>query len=71
MSQYFCLFFCTGVMMIVSRLGVPQPEGSLQMVTFQRSGIKTKFESLDIALTAILIVAVLIMWIVFSPFGIA
>jgi len=67
----FLFVFCTGVMMIVSRLGVPQPEGSLQMVTFQRSGIKTKFEPLDIALTAILILAVLIMWIVFSPFGIA
>jgi solute:Na+ symporter, SSS family len=67
----FLFVFCAGVMMIVSRLGVPQPEGSLQTVTFQRSGIKTKFESLDIVLTAILILAVLVLWIVFSPFGIA
>ena len=50
---------------------MPQPEGSLQMVTFQRSEVKRKFEHLDIALTTILILAVLVLWIVFSPFGIA
>jgi hypothetical protein len=55
-------------MMIVSRLGVRRllADGNLSEI-----GDQNKFESLDIALTAILILAVLIMWIVFSPFGIA
>jgi SSS family solute:Na+ symporter len=63
---------CAGIMMVASRLTTPQSEESLRLVTFQRSGIKTKlvFTS-DVILTIILIIAVLALWVFFSPWGIA
>lgn len=64
--------FCAIVMMVVSRLSMPQSEESLRLVTFQKSETKTKFVfTSDVILTIILIVAVLAMWIYFSPWGIA
>jgi SSS family solute:Na+ symporter len=60
------------IMMLVSRLTTSQSEESLRLVTFQKSEIKTKlvFTS-DVILTIILIIAVLALWVFFSPWGIA
>jgi SSS family solute:Na+ symporter len=63
---------CAVVMTVVSRLSTPQSEESLRLVTFQRSGIKTKLVfTTDVILTIILIFAVLALWVYFSPWGIA
>lgn len=68
----FLFLFCAVVMMVVSRMGKPQPEDSLRLVTFQRSSVGTKFTfTTDLTLTLILILAVLILWVMFSPWGIA
>lgn len=71
----FLFIFCAAVMMIVSRLGAPQPEDTLKHVTFQKSTQKSKTGKFtfsgDMILTMILIAAVLILWIIFSPWGIA
>ncbi len=64
--------FCAVVMMVVSRLSTPQSEESLRLVTFQKPETKTKLVfSSDVILTIILVVAVLAMWVYFSPWGIA
>jgi solute:Na+ symporter, SSS family len=68
----FLFLFCAVVMIVVSRLGTPQPEESLQLVTFQKSVVSTKFKfTTDLALTLILVLAVLVLWVMFSRFGIA
>lgn len=68
----FLFIFCAAVMMLVSRMGTPQPELSLQAVTFQKSETKTAFKfTSDGILTVILIISVLVLWIVFSSWGIA
>jgi SSS family solute:Na+ symporter len=67
----FLFIFCAAVMMIVSRVGTPQPEDTLKHVTFQKSTTSKFIFSWDMILTMILISAVLILWILFSPWGIA
>jgi solute:Na+ symporter, SSS family len=68
----FLFLFCAVVMMVVSRLGTPQSEESLQLVTFQKSVDSTKFKfTTDLVLTLILVLAVLVLWVMFSRFGIA
>lgn len=67
------LFVCsTVILMGVSRLGVPQSEEVLRLVTFQRDKDKAPFRfSIDVILTLVLIALVLILWIIFSKWGIA
>jgi SSS family solute:Na+ symporter len=58
--------------MVVSKMGQPQSPEFLELVTFQKreAGVKFKWSS-DAILTVILIVAVLLLWLFFSPWGIA
>jgi SSS family solute:Na+ symporter len=68
----YLFLFCAVIMMVVSRVGIPQSEEVLQLVTFQKKGIERGFKfSTDVILTIILIALVLLIWIVFSPFGMA
>ena len=63
--------FSTTVLMIVSKTGKVQPAELLAQVTFKR-GDKTKFRwSTDVVLTLILIILVLVLWTIFSSWGIA
>ena len=58
--------------MVVSRMGIPQSEEKLRLVTFQKAELKGKFRfSTDVILTIALVVMVLLIWILFSPIGIA
>ena len=64
--------FCAVVMMVVSRMGIPQSEASLASVTFRKSEAKDAVVwTSDGILTVILIVLVLTLWVVFSSWGIA
>ncbi len=64
--------FSTAVLMLVSKTGYPQSAEVLQMVTFQRKGRTRGFKwSADVVLTLVLIVLVLILWWLFSAWGIA
>ncbi len=64
--------FSSAVLMIVSKTGFPQPLAVLEQVTFQsRKGPLQIRWSTDAILTVILIALVLILWFVFSPWGIA
>ena len=68
----YLFLFCGFVLMVVSRLGNPQSEETLKMVTFQKSEYKGKFKfTSDVILTIALIAMVLLIWILFSPFGMA
>jgi len=68
----FLFIFCAAILMLVSRLGHPQSEESLELVTFQKGEFRSKFKwSNDGGLTIILIALVLILWWLFSPLGIA
>lgn len=64
--------FSAAVLMLVSKTGIPQPLTLLEQVTFQRKkeGAVIKW-STDVKLTIILIILVLILWMVFSNWGIA
>ena len=63
--------FSTTVLMIVSKTGKPQAEELLSQVTFQKREKSAFRWSKDVVLTAILIVLVLILWTIFSSWGIA
>jgi SSS family solute:Na+ symporter len=64
--------FSTAVLMLVSKTGYPQSAEILQMVTFQRKGRTHGFKwSTDVVLTLVLIVLVLMLWWLFSAWGIA
>ena len=64
--------FSTIILMVVSKLGQAQKPESLELVTFNNIRLKPKIKlSNDLLLTFILIALVLIIWIVFSPLGIA
>ncbi|NJB71270.1 SSS family solute:Na+ symporter [Saonia flava] len=68
----FLFIFCAVVLMLVSKMSQPQPDDVLEMVTFQRKSKRTGLKwSTDIILTIILIVLVLILWWIFSPWGMA
>ncbi len=67
----FLFLFCSAVLMIVSKLGTPQPEALLELVTFQkRSGAGGFKITTDVRLTIVLIVLVFMLWLLFSPLGI-
>ena len=68
----FLFLFCSAVLMIVSKMTTPQPEASLELVTFQRGSKSGTFKwTTDVKLTVVLVILVLILWVVFSPFGVA
>ena len=63
--------FSTAVLMVVSKTGTQQAAELLSQVTFQKSE-KSKFRwTTDVILTVVLIALVLILWTIFSSWGIA
>ncbi len=67
----FLFLFCSAILMIVSKLGTPQPAASLELVTFQKeSSATTSKRSQDFGITVVLIILVLLLWALFSPWGI-
>jgi len=68
----FLFIFCAVILMAVSKMGTPQPAAILELVTFQRRSERPKFKwSSDTTLTVILIGLVLVLWWLFSAWGIA
>ena len=68
----FLFLFCAVILMVVSKMGQPQPAEVLELVTFQRRSERPKFKwSSDVSLTVILIGLVLLLWLLFSTWGIA
>ena len=68
----FLFLFCGAVLMLVSKTGVPQSKEVLELVTFQKSSSIDKFRwTVDTKLTLLLIVLVLLIWWLFSSWGIA
>ena len=71
---HFALFlfvFCSAILMAISKLGTPQAAATLELVTFQKRPTPIPFKlTTDILLTVILIALVLLIWWLFSPFGI-
>jgi SSS family solute:Na+ symporter len=58
--------------MLVSKLTTPQPLEKLELVTFKSRNLRPKFIwSTDMTLTVVLIGLVLMLWTLFSPWGIA
>ena len=67
----FLFLFCSAILMLVSKMGVPQPPETLRLVTFQkRESVTAANAGLDWVLTIILIGLVLLLWWSFSPWGI-
>ena len=67
----FLFIFCSIVLMVVSKLTTPQAVKDLELVTFQRNGKSGGFQwTTDVLLTVVLIALVLILWVIFSPWGI-
>lgn len=63
---------CAVILMVVSKTTVPQSEEMLRYVTFQKRDRSKPFKwTTDIVLTLILILLVLILWWIFSSWGIA
>ncbi|TMM59206.1 sodium/solute symporter [Maribacter algarum] len=68
----FLFLFCAVILMVVSKIGQPQAAEVLELVTFQRRAERPKFKwSSDVTLTIILIGLVLLLWLLFSKWGIA
>ena len=68
----FLFLFCGSVLMLVSKLTKPQPIETLELVTFKSRNLRPKFTwSTDMTLTVVLIGLVLMLWTLFSPWGIA
>lgn len=63
--------FSSAVLMLVSKSGTMQAEEILKQVTFQRKKGKKFTWSRDASLTVILVFLVLVLWYVFSSWGIA
>ena len=63
--------FSTTVLMIVSKAGKPQPQELLAQVTFQKREKSAFRWSSDVVLTIILIILVLVLWTIFSSWGMA
>lgn len=67
----FLFIFCSVILMAISKLGIPQAAATLELVTFQKRTTPVPFKlTTDILLTVILIALVLLIWWLFSPFGI-
>lgn len=63
--------FCGVLMMLVSKLGTQQSDEALRLTTFQHGETAFKFKvSTDGILTIALVLMVLFMWVLFSPWGI-
>ena len=68
----FLFILCAVILMIVSKMGQPQPAAMLELVTFKRRSERPKVKwSSDATLTVILIGLVLALWWLFSTWGIA
>jgi len=68
----FLFLFSGSVLMLVSKLTQPQPIETLELVTFKSRNLRPKFTwSTDMTLTVVLIGLVLMLWTLFSPWGIA
>lgn len=68
----FLFIFCAIVLMLVSKTGTPKSDAELELVTFQRGSSKTTLGLRNDALLTIgLVVLVLVLWTLFSPWGIA
>ncbi len=68
----FLFIFCAGILMMVSKMSSPQPLKDLELVTFQKTTSTGSFKfTSDVILTIVLIGFVLILWTVFSTWGIA
>ena len=68
----FLFILCAVILMIVSKMGQPQPAEMLELVTFKRRSERPKVKwSSDATLTVILIGLVLALWWLFSTWGIA
>tara|TARA_R110000744_G_scaffold104455_5_gene200049 strand:+ start:443 stop:2119 length:1677 start_codon:yes stop_codon:yes gene_type:complete len=68
----FLFIFCAIILMVVSKMGEPQPSDTLELVTFQKRSERPKVKwSSDATLTVILIGLVLVLWVLFSTWGIA
>lgn len=68
----FLFLFCGSILMLVSKLTTPQPLEKLELVTFKSRNLRPKFIwSTDMTLTVVLIGLVLMLWTLFSPWGIA
>ncbi len=68
----FLFIFSVLVLMLFSKLGVSKTYEQLKLVTFNDKELNSKFKwSNDAILTSILILCVLSLWIIFSPWGIA
>ena len=66
----FLFLFCSAVLMLVSKLSVPQSKASLALVTFQKGARTASLKwTYDVVLTVALVLLVLILWWVFSPLG--
>ena len=67
----YLFLFCAGLLMLVSKMGVPQSIEKLQLVTFQKGASKGKIRwTKDVIITLVLVVLVLVIWVIFSPLGI-
>ena len=67
----FLFLFCAGVLMAVSKVTKPQSAADLALVTFQKRSSNFSFKwTSDVGLSIVLIMAVLCLWVLFSPFGI-
>lgn len=68
----FLFLFCVAILVLISKFGQPQDPVTLELVTFQKTAIRGSFKwSKDVVITAVLIVLVLLLWWVFSPWGIS
>lgn len=68
----FLFIFCAVILMVVSKMSQPQPAEMLELVTFKRRSERPKIKwSSDATLTVILIGLVLVLWFLFSEWGIA
>ncbi len=67
----FLFLFCSAILMLISKMTEAQSEESLVLVTFQKKTGTAAFRwSADITLSLVLVTLVLLLWLIFSPFGI-
>lgn len=67
----FLFLFCAAVLMIVSKTGIMQSADKLALVTFQKNAQRDPAPKADIWMTVVLIICVLLLWMLFSPWGLA
>lgn len=67
----FLFLFCSVVLILVSLTAPQQSDEQLQLVTYRKSVERSPNFKTDLWLTLLLIAAVLGLWILFSPWGIA